>query len=65
MQTDIENVELREMRKAKRGIEMSYRKVGYIEQIYYIFKYWLRERITELKRKRKNGGSGGGRQTTD
>jgi len=44
---------------------MSYRKVGYIEQICYIFKYWLRERITALKRKRKNGGSGGGRQTTD
>lgn len=23
---------------------MGYRKVGYLEQVYYIVKYWLRER---------------------
>ena len=34
---------------------MSYRKVGYIEQIYYIFKYWLRERIKRMKHKTKRG----------
>ena len=35
--------------------QMSYRKVGYIEQIYYIFKYWLRERIKHMKREAKRG----------
>lgn len=34
---------------------MAYRKVGYIEQIYYIFKYWLRERIKHMKHKTKRG----------